>query len=179
MFKSEVHGVDNPYQCFSLPIQADVDPVLLEQRYQERIQETHPDRFVHASESERLLALRRSSQFNDAYHTLKSPVLRFRCLLKLYGFELEPEKHTTLPQALLIQQLEWQESLAEAKSNSDVAASECILQDISRMYDVHVQNMLETLNKCDWPEACSLWYVLSFLDKLLLQVRENIHRMMV
>src|SRR5260221_10683932 len=57
----------------------------LEQRYRALSRQYHPDYFYNASAAERRQALERSSYLNDAYRTLKNPVLRIEYLLKVEG----------------------------------------------------------------------------------------------
>jgi molecular chaperone HscB len=51
----------------------------------------HPDRFASKPVAEQEAALAQSSQLNDAYRTLKDPILRTQYLLKLEGVELEEQ----------------------------------------------------------------------------------------
>ena len=57
----------------------------LEQRYRALSRQFHPDYFYNASAAERRASLENTSYLNDAYRTLKNPVMRIEYLLKLEG----------------------------------------------------------------------------------------------
>src|SRR6185437_7061318 len=68
------------FAFFGLPQKLKIDEAELEQRFHQLSWKLHPDNFVKASEFERNLALERSSELNDAYRTLREPVLRVEYL---------------------------------------------------------------------------------------------------
>lgn len=57
----------------------------LEQRYRALSRQFHPDYFYNAPAAERRASLENTSYLNDAYRTLKNPVMRIEYLLKLEG----------------------------------------------------------------------------------------------
>ena len=57
----------------------------LEQKFLQFSWKLHPDNFVKATETERELSLKRSSELNDAYRTLRDPVARVEYLLEHRG----------------------------------------------------------------------------------------------
>ena len=85
----------------------------------------HPDNFVSASEEERDLSLKRSSELNDAYRTLRDPVGRVEYLLGIEGARKEGEHKQQAPPELLEEVFELNESLDELReakaSGSDLA----------------------------------------------------------
>jgi DnaJ-domain-containing protein 1 len=57
----------------------------------------HPDRHAHLPETERRLSMQWATQVNEAYRTLKKPLLRAHYLLRLAGAETDHESNTAMP----------------------------------------------------------------------------------
>ena len=114
------------FSVFGLPRKLWVDATVLEQKFLQLSWKLHPDNFVNATEEERELSLKQSSELNDAYRTLKDPVARVEYLLAIEGERKEGEKKQQAPPELLEEVFELNESLdelREAKSaGADVAA---------------------------------------------------------
>jgi len=87
----------------------------LEQRFLQMSWKLHPDNFVNASEQERELSLRRSSELNDAYRTLRDPVARVEYLLGIEGARVEGQNKQLAPPELLEEVFELNESLDELR----------------------------------------------------------------
>ena len=91
----------------------------LERRFRELSLRLHPDRFAKAPAAERVKALGKSSELNDAYRTLRSPVGRAEHLLEIAGKGLH--EGDRVEQAFLLEILELREALAEARAAGDTA----------------------------------------------------------
>src|SRR5947208_12319213 len=87
----------------------------LEQKFLQLSWKLHPDNFVNATEQERELALKRSSELNDAYRTLRDPVGRVEYLLGIEGARKEGEHKQQAPPELLEEVFELNESLDELR----------------------------------------------------------------
>jgi molecular chaperone HscB len=107
-------GVDY-FALFEMPRQLWIDRSSLEQKFLQLSWKLHPDKFVNASEQERELSLRRSSELNDAYRTLREPVARVEYLLAIEGERKEGEKKQQAPPELLEEVFELNESLDELR----------------------------------------------------------------
>lgn len=81
----------NYFEFFSLPHKLTVDVPALEKQFYVLSRKLHPDRFASRPAVEQEAALAQSSLLNDAYRTLKDPILRTQYLLKLEGVELEEQ----------------------------------------------------------------------------------------
>jgi len=81
----------NYFETFSLPAKLQIDTASLEKQFYMLSRKLHPDRFASKPVAEQEAALAQSSQLNDAYRTLKDPILRTQYLLKLEGVELEEQ----------------------------------------------------------------------------------------
>lgn len=110
------------FAIFGLPRKLWIEMNGLEQKYLQLSWKLHPDNFVNASEAERELSLKRSSELNDAYRTLQDPVARVEYLLGLENMRKEGEHKQQAPPELLEEVFELNESLdelREAKSAGD------------------------------------------------------------
>jgi molecular chaperone HscB len=116
------------FEVFGLPRHYHLDGAELEARYLALQKETHPDRFAKALPRERLEAVVRNTELNDAYRTLKNDIRRAEYVLKLEGVDIGDEKPQATTGAtkqivvdprLLMEVLELREALAEARSDGD------------------------------------------------------------
>ncbi len=110
------------FELFGLPQAFDIDESALHRAYIQLQQRTHPDRLARANETEKLVAMQLSADANQAYITLKDPLLRAEYLLGLKGYVLgdKPEA-VKASQNLLIESMEMREALFEAESPEAVA----------------------------------------------------------
>ncbi|MCU1252590.1 MAG: co-chaperone Hsc20 [Edaphobacter sp.] len=79
------------FSLFQLPQHLNLDVVALEKQFYALSRRLHPDRFAAKPAFEQEAALVASSHLNDAYRTLKDPILRTQYLLRLEGLELEEQ----------------------------------------------------------------------------------------
>jgi len=79
------------FEVFSLPAKLHIETTALEKQFYAQSRKLHPDRFASRPAAEQEEALKQSSLLNDAYRTLKDPILRTQYLLKLEGVELEEQ----------------------------------------------------------------------------------------
>src|SRR6185312_15909812 len=79
------------FAVFALPEKLKIDVAALEKTFYAMSRRLHPDRFASRPVAEQEAALAESSLLNDAYRTLKDPILRTQYLLKLEGVELEEQ----------------------------------------------------------------------------------------
>jgi molecular chaperone HscB len=110
------------FAIFGLPRKLWIEMNGLEQKYLQLSWKLHPDNFVNATEEERELSLRRSSELNDAYRTLRDSVARVEYLLGLENMRKEGEHKQQAASELLEEVFELNESLdelREAKSAGD------------------------------------------------------------
>ncbi|GLS89999.1 co-chaperone protein HscB [Psychromonas marina] len=108
----------NYFQLFSLPETFSVDKSVLANTYRELQKQYHPDKFVMLSDAERLTAMQKSTEINDAYETLKNSCLRAQYLLLLAGLDIALEQRTLQDTDFLMQQMMWREQI-ESFSEDD------------------------------------------------------------
>jgi molecular chaperone HscB len=87
------------FEVFSLPAKLTIDTAALEKQFYAMSRKLHPDRFASRPAAEQEEALRQSSLLNDAYRSLKDPILRTQYLLKLEGVELEEQSKAATDKA--------------------------------------------------------------------------------
>ena len=107
------------FELFGLPQSFDVDQALLDHNYRELQRNTHPDRFVNASDQERRISMQQATQINEGYQVLKDPLKRGRYLLELAGRVHDDERNTTSDTEFLLEQMELREALADVRSSDD------------------------------------------------------------
>src|SRR5438094_364446 len=114
------------FAIFGMPRKLWIEMSELEQKFLQMSWKLHPDNFVNATEQERELSLKRSSELNDAYRTLRDPIARVEYLLGIEGERKEGEKKQQAPPELLEEVFELNESLDELReskaSGGDLAA---------------------------------------------------------
>ncbi len=114
------------FAFFGLPQKLRIDPADLEKRFHQLSWKLHPDNFVRASENERELSLARSSELNDAYRALSTPLGCVEYLLAHNGMRKEGQHKQQAPPELLEEVFELNESLdelREARESGGDAAS--------------------------------------------------------
>jgi molecular chaperone HscB len=114
------------FALFELPKKLWIAMDGLEKKFLQLSWKLHPDNFVNASETERELSLKRSSELNDAYRVLRDPVARVEYLLAIEGSRKEGEHKQQAPPELLEEVFELNESLDELReakaAGGDLAA---------------------------------------------------------
>ena len=121
------------FTLFSLPRHLHLDLAALEKIFYAQSRKLHPDRFASSSPEEQQAALAASSRLNDAYRTLRDPILRTEYLLTLQGIQLDEqsraatdaaratgtEKKQVAPPDLLEEAFELNMALEELKMSGD------------------------------------------------------------
>ena len=113
---------DNDFELFDLPPRFAQDRAAIDARWKALQREAHPDRFAAQGEAAQRLSMQWSVRINEAYQRLKDPLRRAAYLCELRGAPIDAERNTAMPQAFLIQQLEWREALDDAASSAEIEA---------------------------------------------------------
>ena len=103
------------FAMFDLARKLWVDMGTLEQKFLQLSWKLHPDNFTNATPEERAISLRRSSELNDAYRTLRDPVARVEYLLAIEGTRVEGKNKQQAPPELLEEVFVLNESLDELR----------------------------------------------------------------
>lgn len=154
------------FTLFQLEPQFDIDTDSLEQNYRTLAARFHPDRFASASAFEQKQAVMMSSTINEAYRTLKNPTDRAAYLLRQQGIDADAPEHTSFAPEFLMQQMEWRETLAEARSGQDQTALTALDKEISGAQQELWRDLREAFRRQQYEDAAQLVRQGRFLDKL-------------
>lgn len=157
--------MDNHFDLFQMPARFAIDTAQLDAAYRELQGRVHPDKFAAASDAEKRVAMQWATRANEAYKTLKSPLRRAAYLCELHGIDLGIESNTTMPTAFLMQQMEWRESLDEARSERDAARLEALEQALNEVRSQAVARIAELLEQSKFSEAGERVRELMFVEK--------------
>lgn len=115
-------GVIDHYSRLGMAPTFDIDLELLERQYFGFQRRLHPDRFAAKSGKEKALSQSQATALNEAYETLKEPLKRAAYLLNLLGHPVDLTACGTInDRALLMEQMEKREALADAETPEQVA----------------------------------------------------------
>jgi molecular chaperone HscB len=115
----------------------DLDEAELERRYRELQKRLHPDKFVHASSSERRASLSHAVSVNEAYRALRDPLKRAELLLARHAGPALGK--ATVDPELLMEVMELREQLAAARKRRDLAAARTLSTQVSARADTETQ----------------------------------------
>lgn len=110
----------NYFELFGLAPDFAVDTALLAERYRALQRQFHPDRFAHAPDADRRLAVQLAAHLNEAYQTLRDPLRRGRYLLQLTGVDTEEETDTVMDPEFLMEQMSLRERLEDAGGTGEL-----------------------------------------------------------
>jgi len=112
------------FDLFGLPERFEQDRAAIDARWKELQREAHPDKFAAQGNAAQRVAMQWSVRINEAYRRLKDPQKRAAYLCELRGCPIDAENNTAMPADFLVEQMEWRESLDEARTQADLDALE-------------------------------------------------------
>lgn len=176
---SDLH--QNHFELLNLPTQYAINLGALDQNYRRLQSEVHPDRFTAAPAADRMRSMQLATQANEAYRTLKDPTARARYLLQISGLDTQEESNTAMPAEFLMLQMEWRESIEDARAEHDIATLEKLLKKIqleTRDLHQHLREILDAVEgrraDSDLAKAAEAVRKLSFIDKLRSEIEQAI-----
>lgn len=122
----------------------------------------HPD-------AEKLIAMQKSTEINDAYQTLKDSCLRAQYILLLQGLDIELEQRTLQDVDFLMQQMQWREDLESFTEDDEDAIntfSEETAQNIKELENV----IADQLQASDLEATANSIRKLKFMLKLQIEI---------
>lgn len=158
------------FSLFGLQRSYRLDPLALDKRYREIQSEVHPDRFTQAGDSERRLSMQWATRVNEAYQTLKKPLPRAQYLLSLAGQAVDGHSNTAMPPEFLMEQMEWREAVAEARTARDLDELEQLHHRVKQRMNDRYEQLASSLDDEDYVLAADRVRRLMFLDKLLFEI---------
>jgi molecular chaperone HscB len=160
----------NHFELFGLVPAFALDVARLEAAYRDIQSQVHPDRYAQAGDAERRASMQMTTQVNEAYRTLKSPVQRAKYLLELHGVDVAFETNTAMPAEFLAQQMELREALEEARDAEALGLLERRI--LGEKEALEAQLALRIDGERDYAAAAGLVRKLMFLDRLDEEVNE-------
>jgi len=166
----------NYFELFNLPERFQLDLEILQENYRAIQKEIHPDRFATSSENEKVQSMIKSTQANDAYQTLKSPIKRAKYILSLH----KSIEKITLPPDFLMQQMEWEEHLEDIEDIEDIEKNNSELAQfkltINKKYEEYF-SLISTQIDHDqnWSDAAISIDKLYFIEKLLQKINNALN----
>ena len=163
------------FELFGLPVSYNVESGKLAQRYRELQHSIHPDRFTTSSDQERRLSLQLTAQVNEAFQTLKNPMLRAKYLLNLRGITPD-QRDITLNPEFLNEQMELRERLSEISAAGESrdellkmhqelqGRHDDLQQNFGQQFDIGTDESLRN--------AGMIFLEMQFIDKLLREITE-------
>ena len=155
------------FAFFGLPPKLNLDTKQLERDFYALSRKLHPDINARVNQREQEWSLEKTSQLNDAFRTLKDPILRTEYLLRLRGVQLEEQskaatdaarktgaaKKQVVPPDLLEEVFELNMQLEELRMNKKLDEDDpSLTQDIrsARQHLLDKQNEMLTQLKSAW-----------------------------
>ncbi len=144
-----------------LPERYDLDLDALEDAYFDCQRLTHPDRFSGRNDQEKLAAAQEAAAVNEAYQTLKDPLLRANYLLARQGLRVNGHNDTVKPSpALLMEIMERHESLEEAANPAKLAS---LLEEITGEIEACLAQLISAFALEDYEQAAHIALRLRYL----------------
>lgn len=132
----------NHFELFEIPVSFFPDLNQMRQKYYELSRLYHPD--LQEDDTNMSDVLERSSQLNEAYKVLQSFTARVHYVLQLKG-EIKEEEKAELPPAFLMEMMEVNESLMDAKMEGDDDVLRSVLDEIDQLHSGLIM---------DWEQSC-------------------------
>ncbi len=153
----------NHFELFGLTPAYALDLDHLDRAYRDIQSKVHPDRFVQAGDAERRASMQMTTQVNEAYRTLKSPVQRAKYLLELNGVDVGFETNTAMPPEFLMQQMELREKLEEARDVPSLGFLQKNLSEERKKIEILIAGLIDAGH--DYKGASEPVRKLMFLEK--------------
>jgi molecular chaperone HscB len=113
---------DDDFALLGLPQRYLLDRARLDERRRALQTATHPDRFAAEGAAAQRMAMQWAVRINEAHRRLKSPLSRAAYLCELRGAPIHAHDNTAMPADFLVQQMQWRESLDDAREVDAVQA---------------------------------------------------------
>ena len=163
------------FSLFNLPPSFRLDTSVLDQRYREAQAQVHPDKYVQAGDAERRLSLQWATRVNEACPTLKKPLSRAQYLLKIRNHPIDAENNAVMPSDFLMEQMEWREAVAEARTAREQDELEQLHSRVKQRMSARYEELGALLDdQQDYAKAADRVRRLMFLEKLLFDIDDAI-----
>ena len=170
----------NYFEIFGIPVQLKVDKSGLSAKYFELNKKFHPDFYANAIPSEQHHALEITANLNKAFKTFQNPDETIKYVLQLKEL-LEEEEKYQLPPDFLMEVLEINEQLMDAKMEDDPELKQNIQSSIlnlqSEIYDP-VKDIIENYQdgittEKELLQVKEYYYKKKYLNRINRELAEN------
>jgi len=149
----------------------EIDLALLEKNYQQQQSLWHPDRKAGASDREKLEAMQQASILNDAYTTLKNPLLRAAHLLQLNGIDVSSHDQSYLDPAFLLAQIHLHDTLEECQANANLTGLQTLIKQTKMEQQEQWLLLCQVVAVEDYEQARRIFYKMQFMQRLQEAIR--------
>lgn len=160
----------NYFELFDIQFDYDIDLNALSVTYRELQRTVHPDKFANAPERDRLQAVQKTAEINDAYDSLKHPLKRAQYMLAEKGVDIRAEQQTLQDPTFLMEQMELREQLEDIPTADDVEDAifdfDAVIKKGIRAYDGELRLLLTATCEIKLNEAANIVRKLKFMYKL-------------
>jgi molecular chaperone HscB len=171
-------NTSNYFELFGLKPEFAIDIATLETNFRKIQSESHPDRFVTATSSQKMQSMQLATLANEAYQTLKKPANRAQYLLEQQGITAIAETNTEMPADFLMQQMEWREAMEDAIAAKDIAALESLLNEMRNEAQRLNNELSSTIDRQqDYIAATASTRKLIFIDKVSADINRAIEKL--
>ena len=162
------------FKIYEIPVSFKIDSSLLKKKFYQLSRAYHPDFFTDASATEQEVVLEKSSLINNAFLILNNPDLLMEYILTEKKIITADEKFQ-LPNHFLMQVMEVNEKLLEAKMENDVNSIENIKAEIEQLQQAifepvkkNIENYQEdSTNQEELLQIKSYYYQKKYLKRIL------------
>jgi molecular chaperone HscB len=119
----------NYFELYNIPVSLKVDPTVVKQKFYELSRKYHPDFYSNTTNEEQAEVLEKSSLVNKAFKTFSNADETIKYVLQLKNL-LEEEEKYKLPNNFLMEMLDLNEQLMDAKMEQNEQQIKDIQQSI-------------------------------------------------
>jgi molecular chaperone HscB len=151
-----------------------IDAGKLEAAYRDLQARVHPDKFAQGTGADRRAAMQWAVRANEAYSALKDPLKRAMHLLELRGVEIGAETNTAMEPAFLMAQMEWRESVEDARAAKNIDELDRLLDELHSEKKIRYGKLEALLaSNADQPAAEAVRQLM-FLEKVQSEIGDSI-----
>lgn len=122
----------NHFELFEIPVSLKPDTQQLKQKFYALSRKYHPDFYTRENDFEQAEALEKSSQVNKAFKVFQNKDETIKYVLQLKGL-LEEEEKYNLPPNFLMEVMELNEQMTDAKMEEDAGATAKLKTEIANL----------------------------------------------
>ena len=152
------------FELFGLPRRFALDRAALDARWKDMQAQVHPDRHAAAGAATQRVAMQWSVRVNEAFRRLRDPLTRAAYLCQLHGVDVDLHDNTAKPGEFLVQQMQWRETLDEARGAASV---EALADEVASERARRLAEVASTLDeRRDWRAAAEQVKALMFVQRI-------------